>query len=451
MRASDTVRLALANVRRNRTRSLLTLVGVAVGVGALLTLVSYGAALQSSAKGEFDRMELYNTLRVTSRATPFSGGIGEVAYRSRDAATDTIPEVALTDSLIGVYGRIPGVLAAYPEVAFPVKIEANDRDVFANAEAIPMAFGSYPSYRPTEGAFFTSERDSALLMSPSMAARLGFTPASSAVGDSVTLVTATLDLAALSAMQGAFAFGMGTIPTRDHRHRLRVAGLLPEDGQAVSSFVRVLVPLGLAQTMQKLTFFSTIDLLLRRNSVGGYAAVRVQLRDADAHEAVRARVRETGAFVTSAREQFAQLDRLFLIVDMALGIVGIIALLVATLGIANTMMMNVMERRREIGVMKAVGGDERDVVRLFLVESAALGLVGGVLGVASGFAVMGLLQLAISTYLSRRSLPEVIAFDPSVGLVAVVLLMALVVSLIAGLAPARRAARVEPVEALRGA
>ncbi len=451
MRFSDTVRLAVANVRRNRTRSLLTLVGVGVGVGALLTLVSYGAALQGNAKGEFDRLELYNTLRVTSRATPFAGGIGEVAYRERGAEADTLPEIPLTDSLVEAYGRLPGVLAAYPEVAFPVKIEANERDVFANAEAVPMAFRTYETYRPTEGAFFETDRDSAVLMSPTMAERLGFVPASSAVGDSVTVVTATLDMAALSAMQGAFAFGMGTIPTRDHRHRLRVAGLLPEDGQALSAFLRVLVPQGLAERMQKLTFFSTLDLLLRRSSSGGYAAVRVQLLDADAHESVKAAVEDTGTFVTSAREQFAQLDRLFLIVDLALGIVGFIALLVATLGIANTMMMNVMERRREIGVMKAVGGDERDVVRLFLVESAILGLVGGVLGVLSGFAVMGALQFAISTYLSGRSLPDVTAFEPTLGLVAVVLATAAAVSLVAGFAPARRAARVEPVEALRGA
>lgn len=449
MRLPDLLRLALANVRRNRTRSLLTLVGVAVGVAALLALIAYGQALQQNARGEFESLELYNTLRVTSRPNPF-GGIGDVSYRIRDPAADSLPERPLTDSLVEAFARTPGVLAAYPEVIFPVQIRANGRELIGNAEAIPQSFRAFPSYRPTLGAFFRTDADSALLLSPSMAERLGYADPETIVGDTITLVTATLDMRAMQAMAGALSMGLGTLPLRENAHRMRVAGLLSEKGQPVSAFFRVLVPLGLAQRMQKVTFFSTIDLLMRRSAApGGYAAVRVQLAEPDAHEPVSKRIEASGVFVSSFRDQFAGLQRLFLIVDLALGIVGLIALLVATLGIANTMTMNVVERRREIGVMKAVGGEERDVVRLFMAESAALGLAGGVAGVLGGGLVMLAIQLAVSGYLASKSLPDVRVFAPSPGVVVAVVGVSVAVSLLAGLAPARRAARVEPVEALR--
>jgi putative ABC transport system permease protein len=449
MRPADLARLAAGNLLRNRTRTLLTLAGVAVGVGALLALIGYGAGLQNNARGEFERLELYNTLRVTSRPSPI-GAAGEIAFQTRPAQEDTTREVPITDSLLARVAQLPGVLAAYPEVVFPVQVRAAEREVIANAEAVPQAFARIEAYQPADGAFFATPQDTAVLMSASMAERLGFSPPSAAVGDTVEIVSATLDLRALRASAAAFGMGLTTLPFREQTYRVRVAGLLADEGQEVSSFFRVLLPLEYARGMEKITFFSTLDLLMRRSqATGGYSAARVQLADPDAHAQVADSLRAAGVYPSSLRDQFAQLERLFTLMDLALGIVGLIALVVATLGIANTMLMSVMERRREIGVMKAVGGDEGLLQRLFLAESALVGVVGGVAGVALGYAGMALVQGVVSAYLSGRSLPAVAIFYTTPGMVAAVLGVALLVSLLAGWAPARRAARVEPVEALR--
>ncbi len=113
------------------------------------------------------------------------------------------------------------------------------------------------------------------------------------------------------------------------------------------------------------------------------------------------------------------------------------------------MMMNVMERTREIGVMKAIGGEDGDVQRLFVVESLLLGIAGGALGLAFGWLVTVALEAGVAAYLARLRVPPVDVFYAPLGLVAAIVAVTLLVSVLAGLLPARRAARIEPIEALR--
>lgn len=449
MQTADLIRLAAGNLLRNRTRSTMTLVGVAIGVAALLALLSYGLGLQRIADEEFATLELYNTLRVTSTPNPIDS-FADVSARTLDPTRmDTIDLVPLTDSVLTELAALPGVLAAYPEVAFPVRVRNRKREVFAGAEAVPLVFETIPAYQPAVGSFFETEADSAVLIPASMVERLGFDSPEAAVGERIKVITATLDRAKLQRALFSFSFGNGMLPIKEEQHRLRIAGVLPEEGQALSGFVRLVVPLGLAQSMQKVTFFSTLDLVARGPDIGGYQAARVQITSENAYAETKAAIEEQGLFATGFRDQFAQLDRLFAIMNGTLAIIGLIALLVATIGIANTMMMNVMERTREIGVMKAIGGDDTDVQRLFVVESLLLGLGGGLLGIAFGWLVTRGLGAGVVAYLDRVGVPPLDVFYTPPGLAAVILIGTLVVSVLAGFVPAQRAARVEPIAALR--
>jgi putative ABC transport system permease protein len=448
MRFSDLLSLAYANLKRNRTRSIMTLVGVGIGVAALLALVSYGAGLQKNAQAEVDALDLYNTLRVTSSPMPFASP-GEFAFQ--DARPDSVKgeTVALTDALVDSLDLIDGVLAAYPEVLFPTKILGNDREVFAHAEAIPQGFATLEGFRPTEGRY-PAATDSALLVAPSLARRLGYENPSDLVGQTVELAVPAINFGALmSVMSNPMTASRGTVPIMTEAYNFEVAGLLPEKDQAVSGFFRVLMPIETAQQLKKVSFFSAVDLLMNRGPAGSYPALRVQLDGPESFDSVRRAIEAKGVYVTSFRDQFAQLERLFLIMDLALGIIGFIALLVATIGIANTMMMNVIERKQEIGVMKAVGGEESDLQKLFVAESALLGLSGGILGLLGGFAVTALLNLGVNAYVARFGMPPIDAFHTPPLMAIAILGIALAVSLAAGVAPARRASRIAPIEALR--
>lgn len=449
MRFSDLLRLAWKNLWRNRTRSMLTGVGVAIGVSALLTLLAYGSGLEQNAQREFDALKLHNTLRVTSHPIP-----SMTRPRPQASSVDSLrapgERVPLTDSLVRSIETLDGVLAAYPEMQFPAKLERDGRSLVVTAEGIPPAFRELPSYQPLHGRFFDAADEAAVLISPSMATRLGYPSPEAAVGDTVDLVTASINFHKLRSAAELFSDGLRTLPMGQRPYAVRIAGVLDDSQQPVSGLLRVLLPLDYGRDLSKVPFFSTFDLLFRHaNTQEGYSAVRVHLEEETAHASVRRELEHMGLYATSFREQFNRLETLFLILDLALGVIGTIALVVAVLGIANTMLMNVRERTREIGIMMAVGGDARDLQRLFVVESAALGALGGAAGLAAGGLLVTGLDWGVNLYLQSLGVPPVTVLDTSLLAALAIWAGAVLVSLLAGIVPARRAARIEPAEALR--
>jgi putative ABC transport system permease protein len=139
----------------------------------------------------------------------------------------------------------------------------------------------------------------------------------------------------------------------------------------------------------------------------------------------------------------------FSVFDLLLGIFGSLALAVATLGIINTLVMAILERRREIGVLKALGAADRDVKQLFFVEAGVMGLFGGVLGVVFGWLIGVALTFGTNVYLTRQKLPHVQVTAVPGWLIFGAIGFAVLVSLVAGLYPASRAAKLNPVDALR--
>jgi putative ABC transport system permease protein len=130
--------------------------------------------------------------------------------------------------------------------------------------------------------------------------------------------------------------------------------------------------------------------------------------------------------------------------------VGGLALLVASLGIVNTMIMSIYERTREIGTLKAIGASRGDIRRLFMLEAGMIGLLGGLIGLLSGWALGLLLNRIILWYIEREQLPVRGTFfvvTPTLALVAVG--FAILVGIVAGLYPANRAAKLDPLTALR--
>jgi putative ABC transport system permease protein len=185
------------------------------------------------------------------------------------------------------------------------------------------------------------------------------------------------------------------------------------------------------------------------SKVPTYSTVTVRVKDPGKIQQVEDAVRKMGFNTFSMLDATRSLRRFFAILDLFLGIFGSLALAVASIGIVNTLVMAILERRREIGIMKAIGASDGDVKKLFFAEAGVMGAFGGALGVALGWMIGRLINLGTNIYLKRQDLaPEQIWFVPW-WLVGSAIVFAIVVSLVSGLYPAARAAKLEPVQALR--
>ena len=189
--------------------------------------------------------------------------------------------------------------------------------------------------------------------------------------------------------------------------------------------------------------------VMRAGEGKSYTALIVRVARSKQVVQVEDQIKKLGFNTFSIVDASKGLTRAFIFLDLFLGIFGSLALAVAFLGIVNTLVMAILERRREIGIMKALGASDGDVKRIFFVEAGSMGALGGALGVGLGWLIGRAINVGTNIYLVRQQIrPESFWYVP-VWLVVGALTFSIVVSLFAGLYPASRAARLDPVQALR--
>lgn len=178
-----------------------------------------------------------------------------------------------------------------------------------------------------------------------------------------------------------------------------------------------------------------------------YVGVLVEADQLSHVEGVRSGIAAIGYSSSAPEDVIVSVEKYLHVIELILTAIGVIALAIAALGIANALLAAVRERRREIGVMKAIGARDRDVMRAFLVEAGCLGLLGGIVGTAIGIVIfVGIGDFANSYLTSQglRGVPITLATDIPVGAIV----GAAVVSVVAGAFPARRASRLSAREAV---
>jgi putative ABC transport system permease protein len=204
-----------------------------------------------------------------------------------------------------------------------------------------------------------------------------------------------------------------------------------------------------AAGMRKLSLTSVWEFFRPASETGNYSMITIKVRSPSDILPVKKELESRGFRTFAWIDQLQEMRIGFLIMDVFLIAVGMIGVTVASLGIVNTMVMSILERYREIGIMKAVGATDGDVQRVFLFEAGMIGLLGGLFGLVLGWVVSMVINEVVNAVMASHAAPRMEYFCFPWWLCLGAIAFSILVSLIAGVYPTLRAARVDPVIALR--
>ena len=478
MRAYDLIELAGRNLREAGLRNSLTTLGIGVGVASLVAMLSLGIGLQKLATRQLGRSGLFDTVVVTSRQD--SRG-----PRFAQAAPVVAQPKPLDDAARHSFEQMANVAEVYPNFSAvgDVRLEGNKGDGhFTVVGTLPPSARTSEAFDDVQGGFFSAndapeaiiladfgrelldqqreQRNSDLKLSQEQADQLlGKTLVikyhQREPGESAPLAGKSTkkgqpdpdDIDSSDDKQADEAQSFNLVP---RQIKLKIVGIVSSEPNRTFRQGRtpMFLPLKLAESLEMVQAGELWN-TLRPSQTKTYMALMVRVEKSKAVAQVEEEIKKQGFNTFSIVDASKGITRFFKFLDLFLGIFGSMALAVASLGIINTLVMAILERRREIGIMKALGASDGDVKRIFFFEAGAMGLLGGALGAGLGWLIGRIINTGTNIWLQRQDLrPENFWFVP-LWLVLAALAFSVFVSLFAGLYPASRAARLDPVQALR--
>jgi putative ABC transport system permease protein len=458
----DTLGLALRNLGEAKLRTSLTTIGVSIGIASLAGMVSLGVGLQDQFVGRFTKSGMFDAITVTPGADLpgfMAGGRGgrggrRGGFGSQRRAARGAPSSAgvplrddLNDETIKELAALGDVKDVYPNVWVPVEAKYGNESEGLLAVGVPLTLKGEGAFQSISyGTFFSSESATECLISLDMAKRIDDVNPQGLIGRNLILLHAN-PLTGMSAVAGTTP---GSPPRVETPYRIvgiveRETGPFGGSGPASG----LMIPIGRAKEIAAATRVVAQAMGAGRVPDRVYNSLVVKVKQAQFTQNVQDQIKKKGFSAFSLNDAIQGAKRAFIILDIVLSLIGSIALAVSSLGIMNTMVMSILERTREIGIMKAIGGSDGDIRRIFLIEASAIGFFGGVAGVALGWIVGRLINFGANIYIQNQGGTPGNLFSLPIWLIGGAIGFSIAISLIAGSYPAARAARLDPIQALR--
>ena len=454
MKLYDVADLAVRNLRESVFRNSLTTIGISVGVASLVAMLSLGIGLQQLASRRLQKSGLFDTVVATSRRDLRN------FREQREEGPAPAESPSLDESARQKIAQIPGVVEAYPDIRFVTDVRFDGKPHLTMVAGIPFsAKNNNDAFDGMQGRFFSSDGAAEAILQKSFAEELlGITPkpgtdntsiaelAKPLLGKELTMRYAERTSSPSSSAVGQSDSAAYSVVSRERV--LKIVGLtdLDPDSLRGTARARVFLPLKLAQDLH--IMLSNLRDTSASDSPS-YTSLSVRVENPNQVPAVEDAIKKMGFSAFSIVDATRSMRQFFAVLDGFLAIFGSLALAVASIGIVNTLVMAILERRREIGIMKAIGASDADVRGLFFAEAGAMGLVGGAAGVTLGWVIGHLINFGMNIYLERQHFPSAQIWSVPLWLVLSAIAFSIVVSLLSGLYPASRAARLDPVQALR--
>ena len=394
----DLARLAAGAITSHRLRSVLSMLGIAIGIAAVILLTSIGEGTRRYILAQFSQFGT-NLIAIHPGKAKTSGMPGVFG--------GTTHHLTIDDAL--ALGRIPGVDKVVPTAFGTARVEGGSRGRSVAVNGVTPDIEVVWGFRPRLGRFWPpgDPRRGAPL------AVLGPKVAHELFGDASPL--------------GDFVRIGGT--------RFRVVGVMEPKGNMLGFDLddSVYVPVATAMQIFNLTDLGEVDLTYAPPDATARVEAEVTRLLKSRHDA------EEDFTVTSQQAMLDVFGNVMRMVTMAVGAIAGISLVVGAIGILTMMWITVRERTEEIGLVRAIGASASQVAALFLVEASAIALLGGAAGVTIGLGLSALLRWVVP------GLPV----ETPLSFVVLALAVSLATGLLSGVLPARRAAQLDPIEALR--
>lgn len=460
MRFTDYLRLSFRNIRRQKLRSSLTIFAVVIGVMSVTIMLS----LVTGAKGFFlQQVEANGTLQQV--AISQKADLADFERAGDGGPCDSC--VNLDDSIVEKVKALPHVtgVARQLDGGNFEAIQYDTQKLTLNRLQAHDANGIIKSIVLAGREIKASDTDGVITITNDYANKWGFKGKyDSLIGKEVSLISRNyytgVGANIMQPQEGQNGGGQpqGQVTTL----KAKIVGIT-ESGEE-SGVVNV--PLAWASGMNTNQRYEPVQAQCQStgpcNSKGtyklvtedmvatnGYSSLIAKVDNSKNAGSVATEIRKLGVGAADAKASIQSQLTIFNIIGLVLGGIGGIALAVAAIGVVNTMIMAILERTREIGVMRAVGSTKSTVRKLFTSEAAMLGFMGGVVGVSLGFVLTRIANVFVNKQLASNSVTARNIIGLPLWLIVLVVSLATLIGLLAGLYPAARAARLDPVEALR--
>ncbi|PIR78642.1 MAG: hypothetical protein COU28_00500 [Candidatus Magasanikbacteria bacterium CG10_big_fil_rev_8_21_14_0_10_36_16] len=401
MRYVDTLSLSMRTFKTRPMRTALTILGVSVGIGAVLFLVSFGYGLQETVLNNITTADALLSLDVSS-------GKSDVIQLNQDS--------------IDKITNLPNVTEVSPVVALPSQITLKEFTADTTLYTIKPSFLNLSGLVPFRGTFFKADNNGnnqkQVVISSAMAQLFNIDP-TDIVGQQINITTF---------VPRTDSDGQNQVDVIEQTSPFTIVGVVDDERSSLTY-----VP---ADVLENITYST-------------YVGAKVKVSNSEAMTSVREQIINMGFLVSVLQDTIDQVKKIFSIVQVVLGLFGLIALTVSAIGMFNTMTVMLLERTNEIGIMRSIGVTRKDVRKLFIFEAMIMGFLGGLGGVLLGYLGGFLANIGINVLAHYFGGQALDLFSSPTWFIVLIILFSTIIGLLTGIFPAQRAAKINPLDALR--
>lgn len=402
MRMSVIVLMSYRNIAANKTRSLLTIGGVAIGLGIITLLISIGFGVQEMVVREITKNNPDNIIDVSN--------------------VNLENFIVLNDEVIEKIKNIDGVSRVERAVDVGGKFYNNDSQVDSVFYGVTKAYMGMANLYLSEGSLDFADEEEKVLITSKLANLLGFSNPAEAVGKEIEY----------EAVVPKDLVDEGVEHESPEREKITIVGIVNDDANDNNSIY--------AYTM--------LDHLKEDFGIIAGQSGKVEIKKGYEVEAIRLQIEQLGLTTESVTDVVKDINSFFSLVRIVMIIFGTIIMSISAMGMLNTLSVSLLQRTREVGILKALGAKRKDVFKMFILEAAIISFSGGVIGLLGGYGLARLVNFIFNMLAVRRGVdPTSFVEIPYYFILALTAFIALL-GFSTGIMPARRASKIHALDAL---